>query len=202
MKSPGRAAGHDQPLLLRHPRAVLAIAAVFLIVLGAIGTGVESRLDPTTLDVPGTKSLEGDELLREHFGPSAPFAILLQGPPQAIDRQGPEMIRALRRDPKVTTLSPWDTGAVQRLRPKPDQALVLVDFHTDTRTAVNDVVPHLNQVLEQTVHSPVRATQTGYASLSRAIQDESIDATRRGELIALPFLLIILLLVFRSPIAA
>ena len=63
-------------------------------------------------------------------------------------------------------------------------------------------MPHLNQVLDETIHSPVRATQTGYASLSRAIQDESIDATRRGELIALPFLLIILLLVFRSPIAA
>ena len=188
--------------MLRHPRAVLAVAAVILVVLGAIGTGVENRLDPTTLDVPGTKSLAGDELLREHFGPSAPFAILLQGPPQAIDRQGPEMIRVLRRDPAVTTLSPWDTGAVQRLRPKPSQALVLVDFHTDTRTAVNDVVPHLNQVLDETIHSPVRATQTGYASLSRAIQDESIDATRRGELIALPFLLIILLLVFRSPIAA
>jgi RND superfamily putative drug exporter len=181
---------------------VLAVAAVILIVLGAIGLGVEDRLDPSTLDVPGTKSLEGNEILREHFGPSAPFAILLQGPPAAVDRQGPEMIRALRRDPKVTTLSPWDTGSVQRLRPKPSQALVLVDFHTDTRTAVNDVVPHLNNVLDETIHSPVRATQTGYASLSRAIQDESISSTRKGELIAFPFLLIILLLVFRSPIAA
>jgi putative drug exporter of the RND superfamily len=181
---------------------VLAIAAVFLIALAVIGTGVESRLDPTTLDVPGTKSLEANELLRDHFGPSAPFAILLQGPAAALDRQGPEMIRALRRDPKVTTLSPWDTGSVQRLRPKPGEALVLVDFHTDTRTAVNDVVPHLNQVLANTIHAPVRVTQTGYASLSRAIQDESIDATRKGELIAFPFLLIILLLVFRSPIAA
>ena len=48
----------------------------------------------------------------------------------------------------------------------------------------------------------MRATQTGFATLSRAIQDESIAATERGELIALPFLLIVLLLVFRSPIAA
>jgi putative drug exporter of the RND superfamily len=188
--------------LLRHPRAVLAVAVVFLLVLGVIGIGVEHRLDPSTLDVPGTKSLEGNEILQEHFGPSAPFAILLQGPPQAIDRQGPEMIRALRRDPKVTTLSPWDTGAVERLRPSPNRALVLADFHVDTRTAVNDVVPHLNRILDETIHSPVRVTQTGYASLSRAIQDESIDATRQGELIALPFLLVILLLVFRSPIAA
>lgn len=202
MKSPRSQARRDQPFLLRYPRAVLAVAAVILIVLGVIGGGVENRLDPTTLDVPGTKSLEGNEILREHFGPSAPFAILLQGPAAAIDRQGPELIRALRRDPKVTTLSPWDTGSVQRLRPKPGQALILADFHTDTRTAVNDIVPHLNDVLDSTIHDPVRVTQTGYASLSRAIQDESISATRKGELLAFPFLLIILLLVFRSPIAA
>jgi putative drug exporter of the RND superfamily len=181
---------------------VLAIAAVFLIALGVIGTGVNNRLDPTTLDVPGTESFRGNELLREHFGDSAPFAILLQGPAAAIDRQGPQLIRALREDPRVTTLSPWDTGAVQRLRPKPNRALILADFHVNVRTAVNDTVPHLNRVLEETIHSPVHATQTGYASLSRAIQDENLKASERGELIALPFLLIILLLVFRSPIAA
>jgi RND superfamily putative drug exporter len=187
---------------LRYPRAVLAIAAVLLVTLGVIGFNVQDRLDPTTINVPGTESQRGAEILREHFGESAPFAILLQGPAAGIDRQGPEMIRALRRDPRVTTLSPWDTGAVQRLRPNPNKALILVDFHVDTRTAVNETVPHLNRVLEQTIHAPVRVTQTGYATLSRALQDESVKASERGELIAFPFLLIILLLVFRSPIAA
>jgi len=181
---------------------VLAVAAVLLIVLGVIGTGVNSRLDPTTLEIPGTESLRGTDLLHEHFGDSAPFAILLRGPAAAIDRQGPELIRELRRDPRVTTLSPWDNGAVQRLRPTPRRALILADFHVDTRTAVNDTVPHLKDVLERTIHAPVRANQTGYASLSRAIQDGNLKASERGELIAFPFLLIILLLVFRSPIAA
>jgi RND superfamily putative drug exporter len=178
------------------------VAAVLLITLGVIGTGVEGRLDPTTLNIPGTASSEANELLQEHFGDSAPFAILLRGPAPALDRQGPRLIRALRRDPAVTTLSPWDRGAVSRLRPAPRRALILADFHVDTKTAVNDTVPELNEILAQEVHAPVRATQTGFATLSRAIQDESISATERGELIALPFLLLILLLVFRSPIAA
>jgi RND superfamily putative drug exporter len=181
---------------------VLAAAAVLLIVLGVIGTGTDERLDPTTLDVPGTESSRGNAILREHFGETAPFVILLRGPAAAIDRQGPELVRELRRDPLVTTLSPWDTGSVQRLRPTPRKALIIADFHVDTRTAVNESVPHLNEVLEQEIGSPVRATQTGYASLSRAIQEDSLDAAKRGELVALPFLLLILLLVFRSPIAA
>ena len=194
--------GPRQPLTLRHPRGVLAVAAVLLITLGVIGTGVEGRLDPTTLNIPGTASSEANELLQEHFGDSAPFAILLRGPAAAIDRQGPELVRALRRVPNVTTLSPWDRGSVNPLRPDPRRALILADFHVDTKTAVNDTVPELNEILAREVHAPVRATQTGFATLSRAIQDESISATERGELIALPFLLLILLLVFRSPIAA
>ncbi len=181
---------------------MLSIALVLLVALAVIGTGTDSRLDPTTLDVPGTESSRSNQILREHFGDSAPFAILLRGPAKALDRQGPELVAALREDPRVTTLSPWDTGSVKRLRPQPNKALIITDFHVDIRTAVNETVPHLNQLLEDEIHAPVEATQTGYASLSRAIQEENIAATHRGELLALPFLLIILLLVFRSPIAA
>jgi putative drug exporter of the RND superfamily len=181
---------------------VLLAALAVLIVLGVLGAGVEGKLSPTTLDIPGTPSSEANELLQRHFGQSAPFAVLLRGPAPALDRQGPELIRALRRDPKVTTLSPWDRGTVQRLRPSPRKALILVDFHAGIDQAVNGVVPELNRTLEAKIRPPVRATQTGFATLSRAIQDDSIAATRRGELIALPVLLLVLLLVFRSPVAA
>jgi RND superfamily putative drug exporter len=189
-------------LTLRHPRALLALAGLVLVVLGVIGTGVEEKLEPTTLNIPGTESSRSNALLREHFGPAMPFAILLQGPAAAIDRQGPELIRALRKDPEVTTLSPWDRGSVVDLRPSPRRALILADFHNEIKEAVNDTVPKLNQTIEEEIHAPVRATQTGFASISAALQERSIAATERGELIALPFLLIVLLLVFRSPIAA
>ncbi len=170
--------------------------------LGALGVGVEGKLSPTSLNIPGTPSSQANELLQEHFGQSAPFVILLRGPAKALDRQGPELIRALRRDPAVTTLSPWDRGTVQRLRPSPRRAILIVDFHVGIDQAVNETVPKLNRTLEAEIQPPVRATQTGFATLSRAIQDDSISATRRGELIALPVLLLVLLLVFRSPVAA
>ncbi len=201
-KSAHTDSGVRPPLTLRHPRAVLAVAFLVLLVLGAIGSGVEKKLEPTTLDIPGTRSSEANELLREHFGDSAPFVVLLQGPAAALDRQGPELIRALRRDPRVSTLSPWDRGAVGRLRPNPREALILADFHVDISTAVNETVPRLERTLERDIHAPVRATQTGFATISRAIQDESISSSERGELLAIPFLLLVLLLVFRSPVAA
>ncbi|HEU4905277.1 MAG TPA: MMPL family transporter [Solirubrobacterales bacterium] len=186
----------------RRERRVLAVGLVLLVVLGFIGAGVEEKLSPTSLEIPGTSSSQANRLLREHFGESAPFVVLLRGPQKALDRQGPRLIRSLRRDPTVTTLSPWDVGAVQRLRPSPREAIVIADFHVGIDEAVNETVPELNETLETQIRPPVRSTQTGYATLSRAIQDDSIAATERGELIALPILLIVLLLVFRSPVAA
>jgi RND superfamily putative drug exporter len=180
----------------------LACAFLALVVLGAIGIGVEGKLSPTSLEIPGTPSARANRMLREHFGESAPFVILLRGPARELDRQGPALIRALRRNPAVTTLSPWDRGTVQRLRPGPRRAIVIADFHVGIDEAVNDTVPELNRILGEEIQPPVRSTQTGYATLSRAIQDDSISATQRGELIALPILLIVLLLVFRSPVAA
>ena len=190
-------------MLLRYPRAVLAASALLLAVLALFGTGVDSRLSPTSLEVPGTPSSEANTVLRDHFGRSAPFAVLLRGPAPAIDRQGPELVRALRAsDPRITTLSPWDRGTVDRLRPSPRRALVVIDFHVGLADSVNNSVDELDAILAAETHPPVSATQTGYATLSRAIQDESIEAAERSELIALPILLIVLLLVFRSPVAA
>lgn len=105
------------PWLLRHPREILLIAALVLAALAVIGTGVDKKLDPTTLDVPGSASAKANALLEEHFGPSASFAILLRGPADALEEQGPRLIRALRAEPNVSTLSPWDKGSVEGLRP-------------------------------------------------------------------------------------
>ncbi len=194
--------GPRMPLSLRHPKRTLAAAALVIAFLGVVGLNVESRLSPTSLDVGGTQSSRANAMLERYFGDSAPFPILLRGPAAALDRQGPALIRVLRRDPAVTTLSPWDQGGVSNLRPSPNKALILADFHVGLDKAVKDTVPYLNDTLAAQIKPPVRATQTGYASISRAIQDESIHSAEQDELIALPFLLLVLLLVFRSPVAA
>jgi RND superfamily putative drug exporter len=188
--------------MMRHPGRVLVVAVAVIAVLAFVGRGVEDQLRPTSLSVPGTESGRAGSLLHRYFGDSAPFAILLQGPPAQLDRQGPGLIRALRSDPSVSTVSPWDRGHVERLRPGPRKALILVDFHVDAETAVRDTVPYLDRTLRERIRPPVSSAESGFASLSRAIEDESVHSTETAELIAIPFLLLVLLLVFRSPVAA
>jgi len=194
--------GRKPSALLRRPWRVLAAVSLPIVALSLLGLGLDGRLSPSTLDIPGTSASRAEALLRDHFGPSAPFPILLQGPPEALDRQGPALVEALRRDPRVTTLSPWDSGAVEQLRPSPRSVLIIADFHAEIGEAVKRTVPELNRLLAEQVDPPVTVTQTGYATISRAIQEESIASAERAELIALPILLAVLLVVFRSPVAA
>jgi len=186
----------------RGPVAVLLAVVLVCGALGVVGLGVEGRLQPTSLIVDGTDSARGQALAEAHFGASSPFAVLLRGPAAAIERQGPGLVRALRRDPAVTVVSPWDRGGVGYLRPGPRRAIVLLDYHLPLAEAMRDTVPALERTLRARVHPPLEAVQSGYASVSRALQSESLAATERAELIAAPLLLIVLLIVFRSVLAA
>ncbi len=173
-------------------------------VLGVFGTGVDGRLSPTSLDIPGTTVLAANDILREHFGQSAPFAVLLRGPAGGDRPPGPGAgPRPARSDPRgdhALALGPR-LGRAAAAEPAAGADPARLPRRPRRRRSTTRS-PSSTAILEETIHPPVRATQTGYATLSRAIQDESIAAAERSELIALPILLIVLLLVFRSPVAA
>jgi RND superfamily putative drug exporter len=187
-----------------HRRSLKGLGLVMLacLTLGVFGLGVEDDLQPLSLKIPGTSAAEGEALAESHFGDSSPFVVLLRGPAAALDWQGPRLVAALRREPTATVVSPWDRGALAPLRPGARKALILLDFHVPLGTAMRETVPDLEGTLDRQVQAPVTATQSGYASVSRALQEESLDATQRAELLAAPLLLLILLLVFRSLVAA
>lgn len=103
----------------RQAVVILVATLIAVVVLGAIGLGVEGHLQPTSLAIGGTSSARGEELARGHFGESSPFAVLLRGPAGAIERQGPQLAAALRREPGVTLISPWDHAAASRKLPAP-----------------------------------------------------------------------------------
>jgi putative drug exporter of the RND superfamily len=186
----------------RRPLVGLAVVLLFCALLGVLGLHVEERLQPLSLSVPGTSADEGEELAKSHFGDSSPFVILLRGPAAAVDRQGTALVRRLRRQRDATVISPWDRGTVAALRPDRRKALVLVDFHVPLARAMRETAPALERTVEATVQPPVVATQSGFATIARALQRESLDATERAELLAAPLLILILLLVFRSVVAA
>jgi RND superfamily putative drug exporter len=128
---------------------------------------------------------------------------LLQGPPGAIDRQGPRLAAAIRREGRVQVMSPWDSGGQPAsLRPRPNAALIVAGFERPTSEAMSVVVPTAERLVAENVGPPLRAHVGGIAAIATALQKDALDATHRAELLVTPILVIVLLLVFRTPVAA
>jgi putative drug exporter of the RND superfamily len=178
-----------------------------VVALAALGSGIEGRLSPMSLEVPGTPSSRAEAMLRAQFGNTIPIAILLRGPAARVDAEGRGLVRALRAQRAIQVLSPWDSASAMTpatmgsLRPRPGEAFVLVDYVRPDDQALA-VVPATERILASTVRAPVRSYLTGVAVIGRAIQQSTLADTARAEKIALPILVLVLLLVFRSPVAA
>ena len=188
----------------RRPLAGFAVVLLGCAVLGVLGLGVEEKLAPLSLSVPGTAAAEGEDLAASHFGDSSPFVVLLRGPAGAIDRQGTGLVRALRRDPDATVISPWDRGAGRRrCGPAPRKALVLSTSTYRWPRRCATPCRRSKRTLAAQVRPPVRGDPVGlrHASRARCRRNRS-SATERAELLAAPLLLLVLLLVFRSVVAA
>ena len=187
---------------VRRSWSALIAWGVAIAVLTFLGAGITGRLAPMSLEVPGTPSSRAEAMLRAKFGNTIPIAILLKGSPAEVDRQGRNMVSELRRIPQVQVLSPWDAAnTVRSLRPEPGAAFVLVNYIRPESGAMA-VVPSTEAILARTIRPPVHSYLTGVAVIGHAIQEATMADTVRAELIALPVLIGVLLLVFRSPVAA
>ena len=206
---PARARQAAAKLPQRRPAVTLAMWAAAISVLAVLGTGVAARLSPISLEVPGTPSSRAEATLRARFGNSIPIAILLRGPSAAVNREGEQLAAALRDVPRTEVLSPWQHAPIGRgsgptlsaLLPHPGAAFVLVNYERSQGAAMT-IVPKTEALLKRTVPPPVHAYLTGVAVIGRAIQQQTLKDTEQAEAIALPTLILVLLLVFRSPVAA
>jgi putative drug exporter of the RND superfamily len=187
---------------VRHAVAVLVGWVVVVAAFALIGRGVEDQVQPSLLFVPGTESTDWRDLREESFNES--LVVLLTGPGAEIDRQGPALADALQRHPGTRAISPWRPAAeqVQSLRPSPGEAAISIDLRIPPDGNITTVIGPFEDFVQDHVRSPVRAHLAGIPSLGSEVNRSSIDALHKGELIAAPILILVLLLVFRTPVAA
>lgn len=188
-------------LALRRPWATLVVWGVAILVLSVVGLGVQHRLAETSIDLAGSQSGRALAMDRAAFGPNESVPVLLKGPAFQLDRQGPRLVRALRQ--RWSVLSPWDGGTVaRRLRPRATTAVVFVDVTFRQRDGASERLRGLRSLVGAHVSAPVHAHINGATVISDAITQETLQSAATAQLIAIPILLIVLLLVFRAPLAA
>ncbi|HYI81473.1 MAG TPA: MMPL family transporter [Thermoleophilaceae bacterium] len=175
---------------------------------GLLGLASGDRFEPTNLVAPGTESARWIDLLEDtDFG--ANVNVLLEGPRRELRRQGEALAAELRASPGVRVVSPYDetpranarNGKSLRLL-RPDSALFVVDVRSAPDAQAADALIPVRRAIAETVSAPVTSRVAGAPALAEGTTDASYSATRQAELISIPVLLIVLLLIFGSPVAA
>jgi len=188
-------------LALRRPWVTLSVWGAAILVLSVVGLGVQHRLAETSIDLAGSQSARAMALDRQAFGPNEAVPVLLEGPPRQLDKQGPPLVRALQR--RWSVLSPWEGGATTaRLRPRRTDALVFVDVKFHEGDGPTARLRLLRAIVGVHVRAPVHARISGSTVLSDAVTRETLRSATKAQFIAIPVLLIVLILVFRAPLAA
>jgi putative drug exporter of the RND superfamily len=196
----------------RQPGWVLALWAVAFAVALAAGPSARRHLHETDLQIPGTDSARAAQLTSREFGGTVAIAILLKGPPQLVETRGPQIVAALERIPRVDVLSPWAVGGARVLQEPSGEALLTLQVRRPFQQISDKTTPAVQRVLRrfapaQRCGPPAQqrtlcAEITGQAPLVRALNQASLRSLDKGELIALPILVVLLLAIFRSPLAA
>ena len=187
----------------RRPTWVLGAWAVVFLVALLTASNAREQIHETDLRIPGSDSARAAQLTEREFGSTIGLAILLVGRQRTVDAVGPQIVERLDRVDGVEVLSPWDRNGRRVLQEQRGQALLTLQVSKPLREIFDQTTPAVERVLEAyRGRDGLRIELTGQAPLMRAINETALEALDKGELIALPILVIMLLAIFRSPLAA
>ncbi|UQA90776.1 MMPL family transporter [Streptomyces halobius] len=209
---PGQRAGRSRLAafarsLVRRRIPVLLATLVVAAVAVPFAVGVAGRLSSGGFTDPAAQSAEADEFLAERFGAGVSNLVLLARAPGSVDdpaaaAAGRDLTLRVARMPGVLSAGAyWTTPDATPLRARNGRsALVLVRLgggEDEVRTTAKRLVPRFTG--RQGV---LRVSAAGRAQVAVEIQRHSEKDLLKAEAFATPFVLLILLLVFGSAVAA
>jgi putative drug exporter of the RND superfamily len=190
--------------LIRRPRFVLGAWLLVVVALAILGRNLGDHLTPHPLLINGSEAKRAHEITLSQFGSDESMVVALRGPATAVERQGRNLDSGIDALPKTLVVSPWSAGgaAIGGLRPKPGIAGIVVRVgHRGTEGSM-EMLEMVEGQIERVITPPVHASIAGLPRVFASYTKANEDGTKTGELIAIPVLLLVLLLVFRSVVAA
>lgn len=190
-------------LATRRSRLVVVLWIGIVAVLAFVGRNLDHELGVHPLIVDGSDTQRAHEISLEEFGSDYAMMVMLRGPHRQIKDQGQQLAATFEANPRMLVITPWSGGGtIDGLSPSPNVAALIVRVAASEAEGVLTTLPPIRRVVDAQVRPPVRASVAGLPVVIDSLQKSSGHATKLGELIAVPVLLIVLLLVFRSVIAA
>ncbi|MDT0446614.1 MMPL family transporter [Streptomyces johnsoniae] len=195
-------------LLLRRRRVVLLVAVLLALVGGALSATLFDKMKAGGFDDPGAESGRAADVLAEDFGREDMNLALLVRARGSVDdpataAAGEELSRRLAEEDGVAEVfSYWLADRAPQLRAENgDKALILAAVEGDDTEAgerLTELEPHFEGEQAGGLHVEIGGT----AMINRELGELSERDAVRGEMLAFPILLVILVLIFGSLVAA
>jgi putative drug exporter of the RND superfamily len=184
-------------------RLVVVVWVLLVGALALLGRNLDREATLHTIFFDGTQSKRAHDIAVREFGSEYALIVMLRGPRLAVDRQGRSLADRLGAMPHTTVASPWTPGAaIEGLRPRPEVGALIVRGESDGKEDVEGLLPPVERQLDRTVTGSVHASIAGFPAVVHSLRSANNEAVAIGELIAAPVLLLVLLFVFRSVLAA
>ena len=193
-------------LVVRRRVAILVLALIGLVLAGALGGGVASRLSSGGFEDAGAESTKAEKAL-EAFGGQSNFLLLVTAKNGSVDdaavaKAGTDLTNRLGAEPDVSFAgSYWTLGKPQPLRStKGDSALVLARIsgtQDEVNKAAKELIPRYT-----TSDAAVDVRPGGISAVYKDVNDVIEEDTKAADKLAIPVTLIALILVFGSVVAA
>ncbi|WP_170322915.1 MMPL family transporter [Acrocarpospora macrocephala] len=189
-------------LCFRRRRLVLLLWTGLLLAGFGFGSQVFDRLEPQRAS-PVFESVRGANLIDEHSPTGGRVTGLLDGPPvEAVRGQATAAVADLKLIPGVHQVrSAWDT---ERLTSTDGNAgLIIVDLINDLSSEqTTQTVDRVAERLHAISAPGLRVLAGGGSLVNREVNQQVAQDTTRGELIAIPAALVVMVLVFGGFLAA
>jgi RND superfamily putative drug exporter len=195
-------------LTYTRPKLVLVLIAAFMIAGFGVGGGVADRLKPAGFTDPAAESSLAAEGAAEALGynPEPGIVVVAEARGGRIDSPGgragmAEVAAQLRADPEVArVVTPFTRGAPESLRSTDGgSGHVLAHFSETDPGELEEAAARIpGELASDRVEILVGGSAIGFNDVNQTVEEDLI----RAEMIAFPILAILLLIVFRSLIAA
>jgi putative drug exporter of the RND superfamily len=193
---------------VRRRRPVLALSGLFVLAAAVIGSGAFGVLEAGGFEDPDAESTRATDALDEVFDTGDPnVALLVRSPGGSVDdaaaaNAGADLTERLARVPDVADVaSYWSLGSPTELRNETgDEALVLGRITTEN-DAANETLADIRDELGGELNG-VDVAVGGPAAVNEELNRSAESSLARGEMIAIPLTLLLLVLVFRSVVGA
>ena len=192
--------------VVRRPKAILIAATVALAIGAVYGASAPGALSPAGYEVTGSESTRASQILGEEFGAGASNVVLLLSSELDVDStavatRAADVAAELRAIEDVAeVVSYWETGAPSLRSSDGRQGLIAARIVADEDTVYTRVEQIQDELAVQT--SELTITVGGSGPVNLELVEESERDLLRAEMLVIPLTTIIMLIVFRSVVAA